>query len=418
MVKINNDRDSIATSEQPTPTKEHGAHALDMSEAQCRTVMRLAKIGYWEWDLIENKYHISKEAYELWGLDPQKFDLTTNLLSMLHPEDRNEAIQASQAAVRDKRPYSQDIRVVLPSGEIRYHQLNAEVICNQEGKPVRVCASVMDVTDEQTTKDELKNAQLELQKHRDHLQELVTDRTRELESTQKELVKQERLVTLGQLTATVSHELRNPLGAIIPALYTLKAKIDLDDERIADAIARIERNINRCDNIIDELLDFTRMSQMEVQPLAMDHWLAAVLNEQTVPDGISVEQRLGLGEACVVRFDPDRLRRAIINVYDNACQAMMEEEALDKPYGQARLSISSRRTAGRLELVFTDSGRGIPEDVLPNIFEPLYSTKNFGVGLGLPIVKQIMEQHGGGIDIDTEAGKGTSMILWLPLPKD
>jgi len=116
-----------------------------------------------------------------------------------------------------------------------------------------------------------------------------------------------------------------------------------------------------------------------------------------------------------VPFDRDRFRRAIINVFDNACQAMTGEvgrEAADAD--NAVLSVKTQRKNGRVEVIFEDRGPGIPADVLPRIFEPLFSTKGFGVGLGLPVVKRIMEQHGGGIEIDRAGTSGTRVCLWLP----
>lgn len=277
----------------------------------------------------------------------------------------------------------------------------------EDGTVAGVIITVHDITD-------LKNTSEELKKHRQHLQELVAERTAELESAQQELLRNERLSVLGQLTATVGHELRNPLSAILPAVYLLKMHMQSDDKRVTSALERIERNTGRCDKIIAELLDFTRMTDFALQPLSFDAWLAEVLDEQTVPEGLTVRRELNLAGA-VVRIDPDRLRRAVINVYDNACQAMARE---DNPNGITPapcLTVSTRSINNRIEIRIRDNGNGIPADVLPRIFEPLYSTKSFGMGLGLPTVKQIMTQHGGDIEIDSNGGHGTCVTLWLPL---
>ena len=225
---------------------------------------------------------------------------------------------------------------------------------------------------------------------------------------------QERLATLGQLTATVSHELRNPLGVIRTSAFIIKEGRTDTNPRVPRALERIERSVVRCDRIIDELLDFTRISGLEPEPTPIDAWLDATLKEQALPAGITLRRDFGLA-GTTVPFDHDRFRRAIINVFDNACQAMTGEvdpEATDAD--DAVLSVRTRRKNGRVEVIFEDRGPGIPADVLPKIFEPLFSTKGFGVGLGLPVVKQIMEQHGGGIEIETAEGHGTKVCLWLP----
>ncbi|MCZ6803544.1 MAG: sensor histidine kinase [Proteobacteria bacterium] len=116
-----------------------------------------------------------------------------------------------------------------------------------------------------------------------------------------------------------------------------------------------------------------------------------------------------------LQIDVYRLRRAIINVYENACQATDEDASDTQTNDNFLITIDTIKTNHRFEISITDNGPGIASDVLPKIFEPLYSTRSFGLGLGLPTVKQIMEQHGGNIEIETSPGQGTKMILWLSL---
>ena len=113
-------------------------------------------------------------------------------------------------------------------------------------------------------------------------------------------------------------------------------------------------------------------------------------------------------------IDPERLRRAVINVFENACQAMTNNAETKTGDTQSRLRIATRATDDRIEIVIADTGPGIPDEVMAQIFEPLFSTKNFGIGLGLPTAKHIVEQHGGNIEVETEEGRGTSFVLWLP----
>ncbi|MCH9052831.1 MAG: PAS domain S-box protein, partial [Proteobacteria bacterium] len=159
---------------------------------------------------------------------------------------------------------------------------------------------------------------------------LVTDLT-ERKRLEDELLLRERLATLGQLTATVSHELRNPLGVIRTSAFILRDGLKEEMPRARRALERVERSVVRCDRIIDEMLDFTRMSDLEPEPTALDDWLAGVLEEQSLPTGISLRQELQLPNLTVA-LDRDRFRRAVINVFDNACQAMRGEgEAETEP---------------------------------------------------------------------------------------
>ena len=240
---------------------------------------------------------------------------------------------------------------------------------------------------------------------------LVTDIT-ERKRLENELLRQERLATLGQLTATVSHELRNPLGVIRTSAYTLRKSLDTTSPYAGRALERVERSVVRCDRIIEELLDFTRISELEPALTLLDDWLDDVLDDQALPPGVVLRRDLGL-PGTKVSFDRDRLRRAVINVFDNACQAMQGEGEGATTAGDRVLTVHTRAHADRVELVFEDRGPGIAPEICERIFEPLFSTKGFGVGLGLPVVKQIMEQQGGGIDVQTEIGRGTTVRLWL-----
>ncbi|MDH5789948.1 MAG: ATP-binding protein, partial [Nitrospinota bacterium] len=133
----------------------------------------------------------------------------------------------------------------------------------------------------------------------------------------------------------------------------------------------------------------------------------------------AITVKASLGSNAVAYIDNESLRRAVINVTQNSIQAMTKVKTNGKLEPSEKkdwvLTVESRVNRDRLEVIITDSGEGIPQANLEKIYEPLYSTKSFGVGLGLPIVKGIMEQHLGGIEIDSKIGVGTKVTLWLPI---
>ena len=264
--------------------------------------------------------------------------------------------------------------------------------------------------------DTAEQAEAKVRQLNADLEQRVADRTAELRDAQDQLLRRERLVALGQLTATVSHELRNPLGAVRNTIFAVKARIKDKGLGVEGSLDRAERAIIRCNNIITEMLDFVRESAPKLEPTHFDMWLTQLISEQPVPEGVHLHTDLDAA-GITVPFDPEQLRRALVNVMQNAYQAMTEPatEGVPLPARPMSLTISSRVQADRIEVAFTDTGPGIPADKLDHIFEPLFSTKAFGVGLGLPLVHQIMARHRGGIDVRSEAGYGTTMTLWLPL---
>ncbi len=232
-------------------------------------------------------------------------------------------------------------------------------------------------------------------------------------AAEAELLKQERLSLLGQLTASVAHELRNPLSTIRNTLHAIRQVTQDRGVDISRQMARVERTIDRCDGIIDDLLDYAGSRELNLLPMALDVWLEEVLADVKVPAGITIERRLGAAGAAVP-IDSERLRCAIGNLIENAAEAIVDAPQL----AERRITVSTHAPAsggGRAEIVIADTGPGMPEDVLVRAFEPLFSTRAFGTGLGLPTVKRIIEQHGGDLAIGSVLGAGTRAQIRLPL---
>lgn len=223
---------------------------------------------------------------------------------------------------------------------------------------------------------------------------------------ENELVRRERLATMGQLTGTVAHELRNPLGAVASSMTTLRRRTEAAGLDVERSLSRAERGIGRCERIITELLDFARAKGQQREPTLFGDWISAVLAEQNIPTGIKLVTGL-LAEDVEVAIDREDLRRAIINVLENAFQAVDGVEG-------GRIEIGCRTADGRLSCEILDNGPGIPPENLDRVTEPLFSTKSFGTGLGLPTVQRIMEEHGGGLEIESEPGNGALVRLWMP----
>ncbi len=318
-----------------------------------------------------------------------------------HAEDQAQAKAYCRLMSEKHLDHDFEYRMVAVNGKIVWIRDLVTVIV-ENNRPVRLLGVMIDVTDR-------KAAEGELEKYRTDLEELVAERTAQLQAAQEELVQKGRLAVLGQLTATVSHEIRNPLGTVANSLYLLKNSLSGEEHaHLARPLMLAERNVERCDNIISDLLDFSRQRKIKKEPLDIDAWFAELLGELSFPD--DVQRHLDLTSQTTVLADSERLRRVMVNVITNALQALDEVPNTDKI-----LDIQSRIANDRCEILVFDNGPGMGEEVMARIFEPMFSTKNFGVGLGVPIIKNIMEGHGGGVDYHSELGKGTTVSMWLPL---
>lgn len=244
------------------------------------------------------------------------------------------------------------------------------------------------------------------------LEQRVSERTTELRDAQANLLRQERLATLGQLTGTVSHELRNPLGTIQASIDVLRSRLENCPDDLERTLDRITRNIHRCENIINELLDYSCGARPHLQPVLIRPWLQDIIdNYQAHPD---VNIDLTVQDDLLCDMDPERMQRAVINVIDNAIHALTESDR-PKAVGMPRIVLNAGAEQDRLCIRIEDNGPGIPDKVMERIFEPLFSTRAFGVGLGLAIVQQILEMHGGEVTVSSQEQAGTRVELRLPI---
>jgi len=250
-------------------------------------------------------------------------------------------------------------------------------------------------------------------RHED-LRQLNATLEQRVEQRTKELADAHRLAVLGKLIATVSHELRNPLAVIRNTTFALSEAVKKHGLDVERPIERINRNVGRCVEIISELLDYTRSPKLEFIAQNFDRWLTGVLADYDMEEGITLTRELRAG--VMVRFDSGQLQRVFINLIDNACDALREAMGAAKdPSYAPKVIVRSRVDGRRVAITVEDNGSGIPAEILPKIFEPLFSTKGSGVGLGLPTVKQIIDRHQGEIEVKSRVGEGTIVAIWLPL---
>ena len=242
----------------------------------------------------------------------------------------------------------------------------------------------------------------------------------EHKNLQEEIIRKSKLAQLGQLTSTVAHEIRNPLGAVKTGTYLIQKTIEKNAKNLdlSNQFRRINNGIQRCDKIITQLLDFSRSKVVNAKNVEIDSWVKEIADEESgnISEKVDIQCDLGLNGQ-IASIDSDQLRRVLVNLINNAAEAMVGKgnDVIENPTEAPKIEISTRLVDLNIEISVSDNGPGILPEHLDKIREPLFTTKSFGVGLGIPAVDKVLENHGGGLKIETEVGNGTKMISWFPV---
>lgn len=256
---------------------------------------------------------------------------------------------------------------------------------------------------------EIISAKEELEKLNRNLENRVEARTRELKSAQDELIKKERLAAIGQMASVVGHEIRNPLAVIKNSVYYINARLTATsnpDPKIIKHISIIESEIQQANGIINEILGFARTKELNLKPQRLNTYLEDLMTSFPFPPHIQVIKEFAT-ENPVVNIDVDEMTQAVRNLIRNAIEVMPEHGTL-----KIKTEVDSN---GFVKLQVEDTGPGIPKDILDKIFTPFFTTKARGTGLGLAVVKKVIDRHKGKVEVFTQSGKGTTFKLSIPI---
>ena len=269
---------------------------------------------------------------------------------------------------------------------------------DENGNVIAVLELGMDVT-------EIKKMQGELSKYSQKLEDLVGQRTELLKETQAKLVKSERLAAIGELAGMIGHDLRNPLSGIKNSAYFLKKKgKTIPEVQAKEMLDTIEKCVDYSNKIVSDLLDYSREIHLESQDCSPRELIVEALALINVPEKVEILNELTDEPHFIA--DHDKLKRVFINLIKNGIDAMPNV---------GKLTVSGKEVNGNIEISFSDTGVGIPDEILPKLFAPLFTTKAQGMGFGLAICKRIIEAHKGTITVKTKNGEGTTFTITLPI---
>jgi len=255
----------------------------------------------------------------------------------------------------------------------------------------------------------LRRSDNEIRRLNEGLELKVAERTRQLLDAQQELVQKEKLATLGQIAGVVGHELRNPLGVMSNAVYFLQAVLTDADDTTREYLGIIKEEITRAEQIIAELLDSVRTKPPHPENIAVGDLFPACMEKCTIPGNIEVRT------ACCdnpykICADPQQMTQVFVNLISNAVDAMPDG-------GTLNIDVQEGTDAEWVRVSVRDTGTGIAPENLDRLFQPLYSTKARGIGLGLAVVKNLTEANGGRVEVESMQGTGTTFTLSLPTAK-
>jgi PAS domain S-box-containing protein len=314
-----------------------------------------------------------------------------------------------QKVIRNKRQDRQIQKREMPNGDVRYYEVSIFPIWEKSGKISRFIHISRDITQQRQQDEEIT--------HR--LEQMVEERTHQLKETHAKLLHHDKMASLGKLSASVVHEINNPIAGILNLIILMKRIIaenslqPKDIEQFNFYLNLMETETRRTSRVVSNLLAFSRQSKMEMKPVDINRLLdqTLVLNSNLLKiASVKVQKRMDPGLPNIVGSE-DQLQQVFMNLISNAAQAMEPKEG-----GVLRIETSRSAKEPAVIVKIKDSGIGISEEDIPRLFEPFFTTrKRKGVGLGLSVVYGIIQDHGGSIYVQSKAGEGATFSVKLPL---
>jgi len=253
--------------------------------------------------------------------------------------------------------------------------------------------------------EEQAHAEQALKEYSEQLEEIVEERTKELRKEHEANIRNERLAVLGQLAGGVAHELRNPLGVIANAVYYLRTTLEEAGPKTREYFNIISSEIHNSERIIYDLLEFAKTRAPEIAEVELYPLISGILKKYPPPENIQLNNEISTKLPAAL-VDPQHLELALGNLIINGYQAMPEG---------GRLTVGASVEGNRVRISVTDTGCGIPEESMNKIFEPLFTSKLRGIGLGLPLSKNLVETNGGSIEVESDVDKGSAFSIVLPI---
>ena len=345
--------------------------------------------GLWQFETEDKPIWATNHCRSMFGLAENTPLSLDTLRNSIHPDDRRAFVRAIRAAASSGHPTDGEFRVVSPSGETRWIAMKTHPSRRENNGRYYVNGMFSDVTTLKAAEDEA-----ELQR--------------------MEIARLMRQSVLGELSGTIAHELNQPLTAILSNAETaqdLLGRETIDLEKIQEIVADIIEEDNRAGEVISRIRKLLRKGKSTSEPIDLNQIVEStmrLLHGEIVRRKISLDVELAANLPTIFG-DPVQLQQVLLNVIMNAMEAMNS-----KAPSQRAINITTRANAMQVEAVIVDSGQGIAAEDQTQLFQPFFTTKEQGLGLGLSLCSTIVKSHGGKLNIENNAGGGATVVIALP----
>ncbi len=366
---------------------------LEQSETYLVEAQRLSHTGSWYWNARTGEVVWSKEFFAIFGFDPQKTKPSYLLyLERIHPEDRCKVEEVRWAAVREKRDFDAEYRLVLPGGLIKYLHSIGHCLVNQSGD-VEYIGALMDITGHKRAEEEHER----------------------LRQAQADLAHINRVSMLGELTAALAHEIKQPISAAKTNAGTCLRWLARDQPDLAEAqeaASRVIKDVTRASDIISRIgslfkKDVPQREWLDVNELVRE--MIALLRSEAARYSIWIHGDLA-DDLPEIMADRVQLQQVLMNLMLNGMEAM---KGMRTP---GKLTIRSQRDEkSQLLVSVSDTGVGLQPGEAERIFKAFFTSKSQGIGMGLPISRSIIESHGGTLWATSNSGPGATFQFTLPI---
>ena len=371
--------------------------ALRRSEAYLAEAQRLSHTGTAVLNAAGAVY-MSEESYRIWGLDPRRgLPDRETLLRRVHPDDRDRVDAETRAALSQKRDYVIEFRIVRPDGTFRHLEATGHALLSADGDAVEVLGTYVDVTERKRAEEE-------------------HERLRQLEA---DLAHVNRLSIMGELAASLAHEILHPIATARNNARTGMRYLEMNPPNLGEvreALGCVVRDADRAKAIVDRMREHIKKAPPRKELVDVNEAINEVIvmvQSAIAKNHVSVRTRPTEG-LIPVEGDRVQLQQVVLNLILNAVEAMSTVEE-----GARELSISTEQCeTGGIRVAVCDSGPGIDPQHLQRVFEPFYTTKASGVGMGLSICQSIIDGHGGRLWAEANEPRGTIFQFTLPAAQD